>query len=113
VWTTGSSEGDACDVQRKFAWCPSGRLMNESQAADARFWAKPPDGTASAQRCLQLNYDAAAGATLATAHCSADKKSFVCQVCLFEKVFHIEDEMRLLSPSFENIANERLEGWVT
>lgn len=55
-------------------------MINETQVADVRYWAKPPDGSASAQRCLELKYDAVAGATLASAHCSTEKKSFVCQV---------------------------------
>jgi hypothetical protein len=80
VWTTGSSEGEACDLQRKFAWCPTGRMLNESQMADARYWVTPPDGSASIKRCLELNYDASTGARLANADCSADKKSFICQV---------------------------------
>jgi hypothetical protein len=25
AWTSGSSEGDGCDVERKFAWCPAGK----------------------------------------------------------------------------------------
>jgi hypothetical protein len=80
VWTSGSSEGEACDLQRKFAWCPTGRLFNESQVADARYWATPPDGSASTKRCLEINYDEAKGAALASADCLIDKKSFVCQV---------------------------------
>jgi hypothetical protein len=83
VWTSGSSEGESCDVQRRFAWCPSGKMINESQIADVRFWKKPPDGSASTQRCLELTYDAAAGAKLASANCSTDKKPFICQVCNF------------------------------
>jgi hypothetical protein len=82
VWTTGSSEGEACDLQRRFAWCPTGRMINESQVADARYWVTPPDGSASTKRCLELSYDASKGASLASAHCSTDKRSFICQVCV-------------------------------
>jgi hypothetical protein len=80
VWTTGSSEGNACDTDKKYAWCPSGKLFNVSQIADAHYWVTPPDGSASTKRCLELNYDASKGATLASADCSTDKKSFICQV---------------------------------
>jgi hypothetical protein len=81
VWTSGSYEGVACDLKNKFAWCPSGRLLNASQISDARFWVTPPDGSVSTQRCLELKYDAAAaGVKLSSAHCSADKKAMVCQV---------------------------------
>jgi hypothetical protein len=80
VWTAGSSEGNACDTEKTFAWCPSGKLFNASQVAEARFWSKPPDGSASTKRCLELSYDATKGASLASADCSTDKKSFMCQV---------------------------------
>jgi hypothetical protein len=69
-----------CDLQRKFAWCPTGRMLNESEVADARYWVTPPDGSASSKRCLELNYDATKGAALASVHCSIDKRSFICQV---------------------------------
>jgi hypothetical protein len=80
VWTTGSSEGNGCDTEKTFAWCLSGKLFNDSQVADARYWITPPDGSASSKRCLELNYDASKGATLASADCSTDKKPFICQV---------------------------------
>jgi hypothetical protein len=80
VWTSGSSEGNGCDTDKKFAWCPSGKLFNASQIADARYWATPPDGSASTKRCLELNYDASKGATLASADCSTNKKTFICEV---------------------------------
>jgi hypothetical protein len=81
VWTAGSSEGAACDTEKTFAWCPSGKLFNESQVTDARFWANLPDGSSSTKRCLEISYDTAKGsAALASAHCSTDKKPFICQV---------------------------------
>jgi hypothetical protein len=80
VWTTGSSEGNGCDTEKTFAWCPNGKLLNELQVADAHYWADLPDGSSSTKRCLELSYDATKGAALASAHCSADKKSFICQV---------------------------------
>jgi hypothetical protein len=97
VWTSGSSEGNACDTEKTFAWCPNGKLLNDSEVADARYWATPPDGTASTKRCLELNYDASKGATLASADCSTDKKSFVCQVpnILFTAIFRTQLKLKL------------------
>jgi hypothetical protein len=76
TWTSGSSEGEGCDVERKFAWCPAGTLL------DTRLWTALPDGNATSQRCLQLTLDAA-NATLERANCTDEKKPFVCQVGSF------------------------------
>lgn len=79
AWTSGSSEGDGCDVERKFAWCPGPVLLNDSQTLDASIWAAPPDGNATTQRCLGLSFKASS-ATLTRANCTDEKKPFVCQV---------------------------------
>jgi hypothetical protein len=92
VWTTGSSEGNACDTEKTYGWCPSGKLFNESQLADASYWATLPNGSASTKRCLELNYDASKGVTLANADCSLDKKSFICQVGKSISYFNLKTE---------------------
>jgi hypothetical protein len=80
VWTAGSNEGNACDIEKSFIWCSSGRMITESQVADPQFWTKLPSGNPSSQRCLELKYDAEAGAKLNPANCTQDKKPFICQV---------------------------------
>lgn len=80
VWTAGSNEGNACDIEKTFIWCSSGKLITDSQVADASFWTTIPNSSPSSQRCLELKYDQSAGTKLAGANCNQDKKSFVCQV---------------------------------
>jgi hypothetical protein len=55
-------------------------MLNDLQVADVRYWTSPPNGNASTKRCLELSYDESKGAALASADCSTDKKSFICQV---------------------------------
>jgi hypothetical protein len=81
VWTSGSNEGFACDVESKFTWCSTQTQLGESLLAEKRMWATVPIGELSAERCLALNLDVANGITnLKRANCSGDKKHFVCQV---------------------------------
>lgn len=88
VWTAGSNEGNACDVEKNFVWCSSGTLITETQVADPRFWTTVPNGSPSTQRCLELKYDLAARtAKLNSADCMQDKKAVICQVQIIGTAF--------------------------
>lgn len=79
VWTTGSSEGTGCDVERTFSWCSSGKLLLTSELSNSLLWEKVPDGSPSAARCLVLSVLNRV-ASLTQADCANDRKPFVCQV---------------------------------
>jgi hypothetical protein len=88
VWTAGSYEGNACDIEKNFVWCSSGTQITESQLADARFWTTVPNGSPSKQRCLELKYDMAVGTVkLNSADCIQDKKAVICQVQIIKQPF--------------------------
>jgi len=80
VWTSGSSEGESCDLQRKFSWCSSGTQMSDSDVNNTEFWTKgaTPNGTDSSERCLSLNLESTSFG-LIPSDCKV-KQPFICQV---------------------------------
>jgi hypothetical protein len=80
VWTSGGAEGDSCDLERQFAWCAVGTLLNESDVRTPAYWTKEPEAKVSTDKCLTLNY-AATSVGLLAADCTATKQ-LLCQVSL-------------------------------
>lgn len=79
VWTSGSSEGESCDVERTFAWCDTGKLLSNTEIANKEYWTEVPDGKSSAERCIALHFDAKlAKVVLKEADCLGEN-SFICQ----------------------------------
>jgi hypothetical protein len=55
--------------------------LGEAMLVEKRLWTTIPDGTASSDRCVALNYDSVGGTTtLKRVDCLGQKKNFVCQV---------------------------------
>jgi hypothetical protein len=78
AWTSGSSEGTDCDLERKFSWCTSGKLFAPSDVKNSQLWDKVPDGSPSAARCVGLSV--LERAVLTQDDCANDKKPFICEV---------------------------------
>jgi len=76
-WTSGSSEGEFCDVERTFAWCSSGENLSEAQVNSSELWVNVPDGNPSAERCLSLDFGRS-GVGLTRADCQK-KQPFLCE----------------------------------
>lgn len=86
VWTSGSNEGNSCDLVRSFAWCDTGILLNETDVMKADNWDAAtgmPSGNASDPKCLTLKYDAAAQkVALGRSKCNGTMP-FLCKVPQF------------------------------
>jgi hypothetical protein len=81
VWTSGSNEGLGCDIENKFSWCSMHMQFGASMMVDKQLWTTIPDGRPTSERCIALNYDAAAGSTtLKRSECLGQNKNFICQV---------------------------------
>jgi hypothetical protein len=68
--------------------------LGEWMLVEKQLWTVLPDGKATSERCLALNYDAvAATTTLKQVECLGQKKNFMCQVsvifCLHRKIIMI------------------------
>lgn len=83
LWTSASSDGQYCALERTFAWCTTGNIVNETYINDTQLWASKPDGSESAGNCvtLSLNKDETS-AQLSLAACTESKK-YMCQVLKF------------------------------
>jgi hypothetical protein len=83
VWTSGSSEGALCDIERKFMWCSTGTLLSEVDVNNTDNWISTnriPDGNASDEKCLVLDYGAVTNkAALQRSTCQGNM-SFLCKV---------------------------------
>lgn len=83
VWTFGSSEGNSCDVERTFAWCNSGKLLNAIEVVNEEYWDVIPDGNISNERCIALDLDSRSlRVDLKRVDCQGTKP-FICQVMEF------------------------------
>jgi hypothetical protein len=83
VWTSGSSEGAWCDFERTFIWCNTGIMLSEVEVNNTNNWVSTsgiPDGNATDEKCLLLNYDADTNkAALQRSKCQGNV-SFLCKV---------------------------------
>jgi len=81
IWTSGSSEGASCDIERNFIWCSTGTLLKETDVINTDNWIYSiPDGNASDEKCLVLNYDAdTSRAALQRSKCQGNMP-FLCKV---------------------------------
>jgi len=75
VWTSGSSEGENCDVERMYTWCSNSALIPEIDVKTSDSWL---DVSAGTKRCLAMAANISAAA-LTHADC-AEKRPFLCQV---------------------------------
>jgi len=78
VWTSGSNEGENCDVNRKYSWCSTGSVFPEADLAQKDNWLDGPGLVSSSGQCLAIAINASAAA-LTHANC-AEKRPFLCQV---------------------------------
>jgi hypothetical protein len=79
-WTSASSEGQSCNLNRTFAWCTTGTIFDEKYTDDAQIWMAVPNGSESAGNCVTLGLSKdETSAQLSLAAC-ADSKSYLCQV---------------------------------
>lgn len=82
VWTSGSSDGDSCDIERSFIWCSTGSKINDSVLKNANFWANSeiPGYKPMPQKCLALKFPSAVGNVgLAQSDCG-ELNSLLCLV---------------------------------
>lgn len=83
VWTSASSEGDSCDLERTFMWCSTGTLMSETDVLEKENWDPAigiPDGSASNEKCLVLNYNATTKKVALGRSTCQGNRSFLCEV---------------------------------
>jgi len=78
VWSSGSDEGENCDVNRKYSWCSTGSVFPETELAQRNNWLDGPGLVSGSGRCLAMAVNASAVA-LTHADCS-ERKPFLCQV---------------------------------
>jgi hypothetical protein len=79
-WTSASSEGQYCALERKLAWCTTGTIIEENKINDARIWTTPPYGNESAGNCVAMSLtNNESSAQLSLAACT-ESKSYMCQV---------------------------------
>jgi len=80
VWTSGSNEGEYCDVvDRKYSWCSTGALVSPTDVNKTENWVDVFDAAkAPSLRCLLLTV-IAAKAGLSHAGCE-EKRPFLCEV---------------------------------
>ena len=88
IWTSGSSEGASCDIDRNFIWCSTGTLIKEADVNNADNWIYSiPDGNASDEKCLVLNYDAPNNKTALQRSKCQGNMTFLCKVKYFIALF--------------------------
>ena len=79
-WTSASSEGQYCALERTYAWCTTGTIVQGSYINDTQLWAATPDGNASLGNCVALSLNnSKKSAQLSLAACT-EAKSYMCQV---------------------------------
>jgi len=80
LWTSASSEGLFCALERTFAWCSSGRAADEAFVNNTELWTAIPSGNETNANCVTLGLNKnGSSAQLSLAACS-ESKSFMCQV---------------------------------
>jgi hypothetical protein len=84
VWTSGSNEGDFCDVKRSFAWCNTGSKIDDSILNNTEYWANNqiPGEDLTPKKCLSLNFNSSLKSVgLVQSHCD-ELSSLLCVVYL-------------------------------
>jgi hypothetical protein len=80
---SASSEGQYCALERTYAWCSTGAIVEGSYINDTQLWAVKPDGSESAGNCVALGLNNnKTSAQLSLAACT-DTKSYMCQVFIY------------------------------
>lgn len=101
-WTSASSEGQNCGIERTFAWCTSGAIVDEKYVNDAQLWLNAPNGSETTANCVALGLSSSeTSAQLSLAAC-ADSKSFMCQVLIFAMKLKADDSNFFLQPKCES-----------
>jgi len=79
VWTSGSNEGNFCDVERTYSWCSIGALISPTDVNKTDNWVDVLDASKAASlRCLSLTVN---GTKTGLAHANCEeKRPFVCEV---------------------------------
>jgi len=80
VWTSGSNEGASCDVERSFAWCDSGKLLNATDVNNEKLWTQVPAVNSTTDRCVALHLDAGPKQVALQQVSCLSKRPFICQV---------------------------------
>jgi hypothetical protein len=80
LWTSASSEGQYCALDRTFAWCTTGTVVEQIFLNDTILWDSTPKGSALEGNCVAMSLKTdESSAQLSLATCS-DSKSYMCQV---------------------------------
>jgi hypothetical protein len=88
VWTSGSNEGDFCDVKRSFAWCSTGSKINDSVLNNTEYWANNliPGENLTPKKCLSLDFNSSLGNVgLVQSECE-ELRSLLCLVFTNKKM---------------------------
>jgi hypothetical protein len=79
-WTSASSEGQYCALERTLAWCTTGTVVEEILINNTQLWTSPPDGNETAGNCVAMSLNKNETiAQLSLAACT-ESKSYMCQV---------------------------------
>jgi len=106
-WTSASSEGLYCSLNRKFSWCTTGAIIDEKYINDTQIWTAVPNGSEAAGNCVTLGLNSdETNAQLSLAAC-ADSKPFICQVCNFSPFTKQVIEILISKPNCESGACPR------
>jgi hypothetical protein len=79
-WTSASSEGQNCALERKLAWCTTGTIIEEILINDAQLWTTPPYGNESAGNCVAMSLTNNETITQLSLAACTESKSYMCQV---------------------------------
>jgi hypothetical protein len=80
LWTSASSEGKYCALDRTFAWCTTSKIVEEMFVNDTLLWDGIPQGSDTDGNCITLKLNQnKSSAQLSLAACT-DSKSYMCQV---------------------------------
>jgi hypothetical protein len=81
-WTSASSEGNNCALERTYAWCTTSAIVEEILINDTQLWdAKgDPKGNNSAGNCVTLSLNTNETTNQLSLAACTDAKSYMCQV---------------------------------
>jgi hypothetical protein len=80
LWTSASSEGKYCAVDRTFAWCTTSTIIEEMSVNDTQLWDGIPQGSDASGNCVTLKLNKnESSAQFSLAACT-DSKPYMCQV---------------------------------
>jgi len=81
-WTAGANEGEFCDEEKVYSWCPSDKRVRRTEINTT--WVNPSREPTSSERCLSLQMKVDAKYGLSFSNCTS-KFSAICEVGHIEK----------------------------